>query len=150
MIAIGADHGGFQLKEELKSVFEGEIEFKDFGAYTENPEDDYPEFAFKVAESVANGECEAGVLICRSGIGMSICANKVKGIRSGPISSIKDARHAKEDNHVNVITIGADDTTIEAAEEYICMWLSSEALGGRHERRVQMIEEYEKHHMQEY
>ena len=142
MIAIGADHGGFSLKEELITAFKGEIEFKDFGTNSEESVD-YPEFAFKVAESVANGECEAGVLICKSGIGMAICANKVKGIRCANVSSIKAARLAKEHNNANVIAIAADEITPEAAKELIYMWLSSEFQGGRHERRLNMISEYE-------
>ena len=142
MIAIGADHGGFGLKEDLIKAFQGELDFKDFGTNSEEPVD-YPEIAFKVAESVANGECEAGVLICKSGIGMAICANKVKGIRCANVTSIKSARLAKEHNNANVIAMGADETTVEAVKEYIYMWLSSEFQGGRHERRVNMISAYE-------
>ena len=142
MIAIGADHGGFRLKEDLIKAFQGEIEFKDFGTVSEESVD-YPEIAFKTAESVASGECEAGVLICKSGIGMAICANKVKGIRCASVNSIKSARLAKEHNNANMISIGAEDNTLEAAKEYIYMWLSSEFQGGRHERRVNMISEYE-------
>ena len=145
MIAIGADHGGFTLKENIIATLKGEIEFKDFGTDSEESVN-YPEFAFKVAESVASGECEAGVLICKSGIGMDICANKVKGIRCATITSIKSARHAKEDNNANIIAFGAEDTTLEAAEEYIYMWLSSEFQGGRHAKRVQMIKDYEEKH----
>ena len=142
MIAIGADHGGFALKEELKQSFAGELEFKDFGTYSEESTD-YPKFAFQVAESVAKKECEAGILICKSGIGMEICANKVKGIRAANIRSVKDARLCKEHNHVNVITLSAEETTLEAAREYIYAWLSAESQGGRHERRVNMITDYE-------
>ena len=142
MIAIGADHGGFGLKEELIKSFEGEIEFKDFGTDS-NQSVDYPEFAFKVAESVAKGECEAGVLICKSGIGMCICANKVKNIRCANVNSIRTARLAKEHNNANVIAISAEDTSIDAAREYIYMWMSSRFQGGRHERRLKLISEYE-------
>ena len=88
MIAIGADHGGFVLKEELIKSFEGELEFKDFGTMG-TISVNYPDIAFKVAESVANGECEAGILICRSGIGMAICANKVKNIRCANVTTTK-------------------------------------------------------------
>ena len=142
MIAIGADHGGFILKEELKKSFEGELEFRDFGTFSEESVD-YPEIAFKVAESVSRGECEAGILICKSGIGMAICANKVKNIRCANIDSIKNARLCKQHNDVNVIALSAEDISLEAAKEYIYMWLSSEFLGERHARRVQMISDYE-------
>ncbi len=148
MIAIGADHGGFKLKDSLITAFKGELEFEDFGTDSEEPVD-YPEIAFKVAESVASGKCEAGILICKSGIGMDICANKVKGIRCANVNSIKLARLAKEHNNANVIAIAAEDTTQEAAEEYIVMWLSSEFQGGRHERRVNLITDYENKHMEE-
>ena len=142
MIAIGADHGGFALKEGIIRSFEGELQFKDFGTFSEDAVD-YPKFAFQVAESVAKGECEAGILICRSGIGMEICANKVKNIRCANIRTIKDARLCKEHNNVNVIALSAEEISLEAAREYIYMWLSSEFQGGRHERRVNMITDYE-------
>ena len=142
MIAIGADHGGFTLKKELIQSFQDELEFKDFGTDS-NESVDYPKFAFQVAESVAKGECEAGVLICKSGIGMEICANKVKGIRAANIRSVKDARLCKEHNDVNVIALSAEEITLEAAREYIYTWLSSEFQGGRHEKRVKMISDYE-------
>ena len=142
MIAIGADHGGFLLKENIIKSYEGEIEFKDFGT-TSLDSVDYPDIAFQVAESVANGECEYGILICRSGIGMCICANKVKKIRCANVNSIKSARLAKEHNNANVISIAAEETTVDAAKEYIYMWLSSEFQGGRHENRIKKISEYE-------
>ena len=142
MIAIGADHGGYLLKEDLIKSFEGEITFKDFGTDSEESMN-YPDVAFKVAKSVSKGECEYGILICKSGIGMAICANKVKNIRSANISSTKAARLCKQHNNVNVITLGADEITLDGAKEIIYMWLSSEFLGGRHEERIKLIEKYE-------
>lgn len=142
MIAIGADHGGFILKEELLKAFEGEIEFKDFGTISEESVN-YPEIAFEVAESVASGECECGILICKSGIGMDICANKVRGIRCANIATTKAARLCKEHNNANMIALGAEEMTVEAAKEIIYMWLSSEFQGGRHEERVNLITNYE-------
>ena len=142
MIAIGADHGGYLLKDEIIKEFEGEIEFKDFGtSSTESV--NYPEIAFKTAESVASGECEAGILICRSGIGMDIAANKVKGIRCANVATMKAARLCKEHNNANMIALAADEITIEAAKEIVYIWLNSEFLGGRHQTRVDMITEYE-------
>ncbi len=128
MIAIGADHGGFVLKEELIKSFEGELCFKDFGTDS-TVSVNYPEIAFKVGESVAKGECEAGILICRSGIGMSIAANKVKGIRCANVSTMKSARLCKEHNNANVIALAADEITADVAKEFIYIWLNSEFEG---------------------
>lgn len=142
MIAIGADHGGYVLKEEIIKSFEGEIEFKDFGTNSLDSVN-YPQIAFEVAESVASGECETGVLICRSGIGMSICANKVKGIRCANIRTTKDARLCKEHNNANMISLAADEITVDGAKEMIYMWLNSEFGEGRHKERIDLITEYE-------
>lgn len=142
MIAIGADHGGFLLKEELIKIFEGELEFKDFGTISTDSVN-YPEIAFKVAESVSNGECEAGILICKSGIGMDIAANKVKNIRCANVATLKAARLCKEHNNANMIALAADEITVDAAKELVFMWLSSEFLGGRHQERVDLITNYE-------
>lgn len=142
MIAIGADHGGYLLKEALIKEFEDEIKFKDFGTFSTESVN-YPEIAIKVAESVANGDCECGILICRSGIGMDIAANKVKKIRCANVSTTKAARLCKEHNNANIIALAADELTIEAAKEIVYMWISSEFLAGRHQTRVDMISEYE-------
>jgi ribose 5-phosphate isomerase B len=142
MIAIGADHGGFILKEELINSLKGEIEFKDFGTISLDSVN-YPEIAFEVAESVSRGECEAGVLICKSGIGMSIAANKVRNIRCAKIHTTKEARLCKEHNDANVIAIGAEEMTVEGLKEIIYIWLSSEFAGGRHKTRVDLITNYE-------
>ena len=142
MVAIGADHGGYILKEGLIKSFEGEIEFKDFGTVSTDSVN-YPEIAFKVAESVASGECECGILICRSGIGMSIAANKVKNIRCANVATTKAARLCKEHNNANIISLAADEITLEAAKEIIYMWISSEFQGGRHQERIDLITNYE-------
>lgn len=142
MIAIGADHGGFLLKEELIKSFEGDIEFKDYGTFSTESVN-YPDIAFKVAESVAKGECESGVLICRSGIGMDIAANKVKGIRCANVSNMTAARLCKEHNNANIIALAADEITLEAAREIVYTWLNSEFLGGRHQKRIDLITNYE-------
>lgn len=142
MIAIGSDHGGFLLKEELIKEFEGEIDFKDFGTFSEESVN-YPDIAFEVAKSVASGECEYGILICRSGIGMSICANKVKNIRCANVSTAKGARLCKEHNNANMLALGADDITLEGAKEIIYIWLNTEFAGGRHQTRIDLITDYE-------
>lgn len=139
MIAIGADHGGFELKEDIKKYFDGKISFKDFG--TNSLESvDYPEYAFKVADSVALGECEAGILICKTGVGMSIAANKVRGIRCALCFNREVAHFCKEHNNANIIALPASMLSKEEAIQIIEIWLSSKFLGGRHEKRVNMIE----------
>ena len=106
MIAIGSDHGGFKLKEELKKHYKDDL--KDFGAYNDVRGLDEPKVAIAVAEAVASGECEAGILICRSGIGMSIAANKVKGVRCAVCYNEEIAKSIKEHNDANVIAISED------------------------------------------
>ena len=142
MIAIGADHGGYNLKKEIIEVFEGIIDFKDFGTISEEAVN-YPDIAFKVAESVSNGECDLGVLICRSGIGMAICANKDKNIRCANVATTKAARLCKEHNDANVIALAADELSIDSAKEIIKTWLDSEFIGGRHKTRIDIISDYE-------
>ena len=136
---FGADHGGYELKEKLKEFFEGKINFKDFG--TNSTESvDYPKIAYLVADSVANHECEKGILICRTGVGMSIVANKVKGIRCALCYNEEIGKLCKEHNNANIISLPADMITVEEAIGIINNWLSTEFAGGRHEIRVNMIE----------
>ena len=142
MFAIGADHGGFNLKEEIKKEFNGKIDFKDFGTISTEAVN-YPDIAFKVAESVSNGECEGGILICKSGIGMCIAANKVKNIRCAKISNEREARLSKEHNDVNIISLAAEEITINEAKKLILVWLESTFQGGRHKVRVDLIKDYE-------
>lgn len=107
MIAIGSDHGGFELKQEvIKHLQERNIEYKDCGTYTKDS-CDYPVFAKKVAEAVVNKECELGILICGTGIGISIAANKVKGIRAALCHDCFSAQATKEHNNANVLAMGA-------------------------------------------
>lgn len=139
MIAIGADHGGYKLKEKIKEYFENKLEFKDFG--TNSLESvDYPKIAYLVADSVANGECENGILICRTGVGMSIVANKVKGVRCALCYNEKVGSLCKEHNNANMISLPADMVNFEEAVNIIKNWLDTEFAGGRHEARVNMIE----------
>lgn len=139
MIAIGADHGGFELKEQIKKIYEDKLEFKDFGTYS-TERADYPEIAYLVADSVANGECENGILICRTGVGMSIVANKVKGIRCALCYNEKVGSLCKEHNNANMISLPADMVTVDEAVNIINNWLNASFSGGRHEIRVNMIE----------
>ena len=147
MIAIGCDHGGYKLKEELKKYMdEKNIEYKDCGTMSEESID-YPNIAKKVAKSVQSKECEKGILICRSGIGMSICANKFKGIRCTPCYKEETAKYARMHNDSNVLALGADYITTNEAICIFRMWLATEFEGGRHEERLKLIEEIENENM---
>ena len=147
MIAIGSDHGGYQLKEEIKKYFEEkDIAYKDMGCISEERVD-YPNIAKEVAIQVQSKQCEKGILICRSGIGMSIVANKFKGIRCTPCHNEYTAKFAKLHNNGNVLSIGADDVTVNEAICMIRIWLATESEGGRHEERIKIIEEIENENM---
>ena len=144
MIAIGSDHGGYQLKEEIiKYLKEQGIEYKDCGTYS-NERTDFPIYAEKVAKSIQNKECECGILICRSGFGMCITANKFKGIRCAACYNDATAKQAKEHLNVNILALPADYTTTSEAVRRIRTWLGSEFLGGRYAERLEMITEIEK------
>ena len=113
MIALGADHGGYKLKEEIKKYLkESGIEYKDYGTDSEE-RTDYPIYAKKVAEAIQNKECDCGILVCRSGYGMTVVANKFKGIRAASIHDQESAKYAKADDDINVITISGKNTSIE-------------------------------------
>ena len=147
MIAIGSDHGGYKLKEEIKKYFDEKgMEYKDFGTYTEE-RTDYPIYAKKVAEAIRSKECDKGILLCKSGCGMAIVANKFKGIRAGLIINENEAKFAKADDDINVITIGGNNTSIEEAIKIIRMWLGTEFKGGRYQERIEMINKIEKENM---
>ena len=147
MIAIGCDHGGYKLKEEIKRYLdEKEIEYKDLGCMSEESVD-YPNIAKEVSEEVQSGKCDRGILICRSGIGMSIVANKFKGIRCTPCYTEEMAKFAKLHNDSNILALGADNTTVSDAICILRMWLATEFEGGRHAERLQLIEEIEKENM---
>ncbi len=147
MIAIGSDHGGYKLKEEIKKYLEEkEIKYKDFGSQNEERVD-YPNIAEEVAKSVQSEECESGILICRSGIGMSICANKFKKIRCALCHNEYTAKYARLHNNANILAIGADDVTTSEAVLILRMWLATNFEGGRHQERLNLIEELENKNM---
>lgn len=147
MIAIGSDHGGYKLKEEIKKYLEEiGLEYKDFGTYNEE-RTDYPIYAREVAKAVSNGECESGILICRSGHGMSIVANKYKGVRAASVTNEDDARFAKADDNINVMTLGADCLETKEAIRIMRTWIATEFKGGRYQERIDMIEKIEKENM---
>ena len=147
MIAIGSDHGGYKLKEEIKKYFDEKgIEYRDFGTDSEE-RTDYPIYAKKVAQAVQSKECEGGILLCRSGYGMTVVANKFKGIRAASISNEESAKFAKADDDINVITLGGDYLTINEAICIIRNWLATEFKGGRYAERLEMINDIESQNM---
>ncbi len=142
-IAIGSDHGGFKLKEVIKNyLIKKGYEVVDLGCYSEESVD-YPDYAVKVAEAVAKGEYNLGVLMCGTGIGISIAANKVKGVRAALCHDGLTARLAKQHNNANVICIGGRTTGVETAKDIIDNFLDNEFEGGRHLRRINKIKDIE-------
>lgn len=141
MIAIGSDHGGYELKALITKTFT-DIEFKDYGAFSTDSID-YPDIAIPLAEDVASGKCEKGILICRSGVGMDITANKVKGIRAALCFNSKIAEMAKRHEDVNIITLPADYITNEETIKIVNAWLENNFDGERHQRRIDKIKSYE-------
>ncbi len=141
MIAIGSDHGGFALKEKLREFYKDEL--KDFGTFNDVRGLDEPKVAISVAEAVAKGEVEAGILICRSGIGMAIAANKVKDVRCALCYNEDTAISAKEHNNANVITLGADYINFEQAVKIIELWRNAKFLDGIYKERLDIVQNYE-------
>lgn len=142
-IAIGSDHAGFKLKEIIKEFLTGmEIDVTDFGTGSEESVD-YPDFAIPVAEAVAIRKFDYGILICGTGIGMSITANKVKGVRAALCNDLFTARCSREHNSANILCMGGRILGDGLAKEIVKVWLESNFQGGRHERRVKKIEKYE-------
>lgn len=147
MIAIGSDHGGYKLKEEIKKYLDEKgIEFKDFGTVSEERVD-YPEIAKEVSKSVQKKEAEFGILICKTGLGMSIVANKFKGIRCAVCHNENLAKYARLHNNANILALSGQDLTVNDAICILRMWLATEFEGGRHQNRIDMIEEIEKENM---
>lgn len=147
MIAIGSDHGGYKLKEEIKKYLEEkEIEYKDFGTNSEE-RTDYPIYAEKVAEAIQKKECDKGILLCRSSHGMTIVANKFKGIRAASVTDEETAKFAKSDDNVNVITIGGDYIKMSQAICIIRTWLATEFKGERYAERLEMVQKIEEKNM---
>jgi ribose 5-phosphate isomerase B len=146
-VAIGADHGGFRLKETLKPVIEGlGIQVRDVGVHDEKPAD-YPDLALKVAELVAAGTATRGVIIDGAGIGSSIAANKVPGVRAALCYDRASARNSREHNDSNVLTLGARLLTETQAEDVLRTWLGTPFAGGRHQARVQKIIDIEQRYL---
>lgn len=144
MIAIGSDHGGFELKKYVIShLLERGIEVKDYGTFTEDSVD-YPDCAKPVCEAVIGGEAQRGILICGTGIGISIAANKFDGIRAALCGDVFSATMARQHNDANIICLGGRVIGRELAYMIVDAWLDNEHLGGRHADRVAKIHEIEK------
>ena len=146
-IALGSDHGGYRLKETIKKHLESKgIEYIDCGTNSEESVD-YPEFGKKVGEAVANGDCDRGIVVCGTGIGISLAANKVKGIRCALCGDTFSAKMSREHNNANMLSIGQRVVGEGLALEIVDIWLETEFEGGRHQNRVQKISEIETEYM---
>jgi ribose 5-phosphate isomerase B len=143
IVAIGSDEAGYQLKEKLKEFLETKgYTVKDFGPYHEDAVL-YPDYAVTVAESIRKGECERGVLICGTGIGMAITANKVPGIRAAVCHDVYSAERARKSNNAQIICLGARVVGSELAKMLVEAWLNSDFAGGGSTRKVERIQYYE-------
>lgn len=141
-IAIASDHGGYKLKEEIKTYLQKrELDFLDLGTDSEESVD-YPKFGHDCAQAVAEGKAERGIVCCGSGIGISIAANKVKGIRCALCTSVTMAELARRHNNANMLALGGRTTDEETALKIVKTWLDTEFEGGRHERRVEQLNRY--------
>lgn len=142
-IALASDHAGYQLKEYLKPVLvELGHSFIDFGTDSEKS-CDYPDFAFPAAESLSKGECHRAILLCATGVGMSLCANRVKGVRAALVSSEYVAELSRQHNDANALCLPARLISEQRAVEIVKIWLNTEFEGGRHLRRINKITAYE-------
>ena len=144
MIALGCDHGGYALKEHIKTYLEGKgLACKDFGTFSTDS-CDYPVFGRAAAEAVASGECDRGIVICTTGIGISITANKVKGVRCALCSEPLSAEMTRRHNDANMLAMGAGMVGKNMAERIVDTFLDTAFEGGRHQRRVDLITDMEK------
>ena len=138
-IAIGADHAGFEAKENIKKYLSKEHTIIDFGTDS-LASVDYPKFGHLVAKAVSNKDADVGIVVCGSGIGISIAANKMKGIRAALCTSIEHAEMSKKHNNANILALGARMTTYDNMIMIIDKWLEEEFEGGRHQNRIEQIE----------
>ena len=140
IISMGADHAGFSVKEKIREYLESKgYTILDKGAYSEDSVD-YPEFGHAVGNSVQSGESAKGIIVCGSGIGISMAANKIEGIRAALCTSAEHAQMSRLHNDANVLAIGARMTDYDVITDIIDTWLSTKFEGGRHSRRVNKIE----------
>lgn len=141
-IAIGSDHAGYELKEHVRRILSAEHDVVDAG--THGPESvDYPDFAIKVAQSVAQGEADFGILVCGTGVGMSVTANKVRGARAALVFDLYTAMQSRRHVDANILVLGAQVTGKGLAAEIVKVWLQTPFEGGRHQRRIEKIRRFE-------
>ena len=146
-VAIGCDHGGFVLKDSVCATLTRlGAEVVDLGCYDESSVD-YPLYGEKVAKAVASGECDLGVIMCGTGIGISIAANKVKGVRAAVVTNTYMAKLTKNHNNANIIALGGRVITPAEAEAIVEAWFTAEYEGGRHQRRLDMISAIEEENL---
>lgn len=139
-IVIASDHGGFRLKNQIIQHLKNKnIEYKDLGAFNEESVD-YPDYGQAVGKAVASGEYDRGIIICGTGIGISIAANKIPGVRAALCGDCFSAKASREHNNANVLALGERVTGVELAKMITDIWLETEFAGGRHERRVNKLE----------
>ncbi len=141
-IIIASDHAGYKLKKSLIEFLDKKYSVKDFGTDSEESVD-YPDFGFSASEKVAQGEFDRGILICGTGIGMSIVANKVKGIRAALCNSVKIAKLSRQHNDANILVLPGKFMNKDLAVEIVKTWLNTEFNGGRHKRRIDKIKYFE-------
>ena len=140
IVAVGADHGGFRMKEELKGVLTDlGHKVQDFGAYSEDAVD-YPDFAHAVARAVANGTADVGIVVDGAGVGSAMTANKVPGVRAAACYSVEVARNSREHNDANVLTLGSKTINSKQMRDIVMTWLSTELTEDRHRKRVAKID----------
>ena len=143
MIALGSDHGGFELKQEImKDLDEKGIAYKDFGTYSKDS-CDYPVYAELVGKAVVSGEYEKGILICGTGIGISIAANKIKGVRAALCHDCYSAEYTRRHNNANILTMGGRVIGAGLALKIVDIFLNTDFEGGRHAKRVDLISKLE-------
>ncbi len=144
-VAVGCDHGGYVLKDSvIKTLRELGADVVDMGCDSAEISVDYPKYGEAVARAVASGECDLGVLMCGTGIGISIAANKVKGIRAAVVTNTYMAKLTKNHNDANIIALGGRVISPKEAEEIVKAWYTAQYEGGRHQRRIDMISEIER------
>lgn len=144
IILIASDHAGFTLKEKLKPYLKRKgFTVKDLGTHSKE-RCDYPKFAYAVARQISNAKFKKGILVCKSGIGNSIIANKLPGVRAALCYNVKAARLSREHNDSNVLVLGSAFVNARLAKKIVEVWLSTDFLGGRHQRRLNQIKEIEK------
>ena len=142
-IALAADHGGFELKEIIKEYLTADYELIDLGTYNEDSVN-YPDYGIKAGEAVASKQADCGIIFCGTGIGISIAANKVPGIRAALCHCVEYAKLSRQHNNANILALGGRFLAPAEAKEIVKAWLNTEFAGGRHQTRINIINEYER------